>query len=137
MAGMKPERRFRQSITRHLQGIYVWPINDNYQAGVPDHYYSGPEKDLWAEYKYYPRDRDSFDLTRPEKTPKLTRRQQHWLNARWEESRRVWVIVGMPSGGVILQDKEWMKPFDVPVLLTRKQIAAEIQRICSGLHASI
>jgi hypothetical protein len=97
---------------------------------VPDHYYSGPGGDLWAEYKYFPTDRESFDLLKPEKTPKLTRRQQAWLNARHDEGREVRVIVGMPSGGVILINKEWMKPVIVEHLYTRKEIAAEILRLC-------
>ncbi len=129
---MKPERRFRQSVTRHLHDIYAWSINDSWHAGVPDHYYSGDKGDLWAEYKYFPTDRDSFDLLKPAKTPKLTHRQQHWLNSRHDEGRRVWVIVGMPSGGVILINKEWMKPFEVPALLSRKAIAEEIMRFCKG-----
>ncbi len=127
---MKPERRFRQSVTKHLKEIYVWPINDSWHAGVPDHYYSGPGGDLWAEYKYYPADRAHFDLLKPEKTPKLSRIQQHWLNNRCDEERSVWVVVGMPSGGVILIDKEWMKPVIVEHLYTRQEIAAEVLRIC-------
>ena len=127
---MKPERRFRQSITKHLRSIYCWSINDSWHAGVPDHYYSGNSADLWAEYKYFPTDRTKFDLGRPVKTPKLTRVQQHWLNSRYDEGREVWVIVGMPSGGVILYDKAWMKPVIVEHLLTRQEIAAEILRIC-------
>ena len=128
---MKPERRFRQSITKHLRSIYVWAINDSWHAGVPDHYYSGNGGDLWCEYKYFPTDRDKFDLTRPPKTPKLSRIQQSWLNTRHAEGRLVRVIVGMPSGGVILQDEEWMKPVKVQCLLTREEIAAEILRICT------
>jgi hypothetical protein len=123
---MKPERRFRQSVTRHLSNIYTWPINDNYQAGVPDHYYSGTGGDLWAEYKYFPTDRDKFDLLKPAKHPRLTSLQQHWLNSRHDEGRSVWVVVGMPSGGVILMNKEWMKPVKVQTLLSREQIAREI-----------
>jgi hypothetical protein len=127
---MKPERRFRQSITSHLKGLYVWSINDSYHAGIPDHYYSGKKSDLWAEYKYFPTDRYRFDLTKPSKTPKLTVRQQHWLNSRHDEGRNVWVVVGMPSGGVILMNKEWLKPVQVQALLTREQIAREIKLIC-------
>lgn len=123
---MKPERRFRQSVTKYLKSIYVWPINDSWHAGVPDHYYSGSNGDLWAEYKYFPTDRDTFDLTRPEKTPKLTRIQQHWLGARHDEGRQVRVIVGMPSGGVILMNKEWLAPVEIQCLLTRKEIAQNI-----------
>jgi len=132
---MKPERRFRQSVTKHLKSIYVWAINDSWHAGVPDHYYSGQNGDLWAEYKYFPTDRAKFDLTRPPKTPKLTRVQQNWLNQRHDEGREVRVIVGMPSGGVILINKEWLKPVIVEHLLTRQEIAAEILRICNGGHS--
>lgn len=124
---MKPERRFRQSITRYLAGTcYVWSINDSWQAGVPDHYYSGLGGDLWAEYKYFDTDRRHFCLTNPPKRPKLTRQQQLWLNKRYDEGRNVWVIVGMPSGGVILRHKMWMMPVDSVQLLSREEIANEI-----------
>jgi len=36
----------------------------------------------------------------------------------------------MPSGGVILQDEEWMEPVVVEGIMTREEIAAEILRIC-------
>jgi len=108
----------------------MWSINDSWHAGVPDHYYSGNKADLWAEYKYFPTDRDSFNLNKPAKTPKLTRQQQLWLNSRYDEGRNVWVIVGMPSGGVILMNKEWMEPIGVCTLLTRQEIANEISRVC-------
>lgn len=100
--------------------------------GVPDHYYSGSIADMWAEYKYFPTDRYKFDLTRPLKTPKLSRGQQHWLNSRYDQGREVWVIVGMPSGGIILYDKVWLEPVIVEHLLTREEIAGEILRICNG-----
>jgi len=133
---MKPERRFRQSVTKHLKHLYHWGINDSFHAGVPDHYYSGPTGDLWAEYKYFPGDRDHFDLTLPEKNPKLSRLQQHWLNSRYDEGRTVWVVVGMPSGGVILQDKTWMAEYTVQRLLSREEIANEILRICHAPHSA-
>lgn len=85
---------------------------------------------MWVEYKYFPTDRDKFNLTTPAKTPKLTRRQQKWLNDRHKEGREVWVIVGMPSGGVILRDKEWMKEYEIPCLLSRQQIAKQIRHYC-------
>jgi len=87
---------------------------------------------MWAEYKYFSTDRAKFDLTRPEKKPKLTRQQQHWLNSRYDEGREVWVIVGMPSGGVILYDKWWMEPVIVEHIYTREEIAREILRICNA-----
>lgn len=129
---MKPEHRFRQSIVKHLKGVYVWSIHDSYQAGVPDHYYSAHGADLWAEYKFFKTDRDSFNLLLPTKTPKLSRLQQNWLQSRHDEGRTVWVIVGMPSGGVILYGDEWNKgEIRVATLLSRKQIAAEIMQACA------
>ena len=128
---MKPERRFRQSVTRYLEGVYVWAINDSWHAGVPDHYYSGPGADLWAEYKFFPTDKKQFDLTRPPKSPKLTRQQQNWLNSRYKEGRQVWVIVGMPSGGIILRGQTWMLPNKVEHLMSRKEIAAAITHAVS------
>lgn len=130
---MKPERRFRQSITKYFKGkgLYAWSINDSWHAGVPDHYYSGNKADMWAEYKFFPTDRAKFDLTRPDKTPKLTRIQQGWLNNQHDRGRIVRVIVGMPSGGVILLDKEWMAPVIVHHIATREEIANEILRICA------
>ena len=131
---MKPERRFRQSVVKHLdRSLYVWAINDSWHAGVPDHYYSGKGGDLWAEYKYFPTDKAKFDLTRPEKTPKLTRIQQNWLNNQHDRGRTVCVIVGMPGGGVMLFDKRWLEPIEVARLLSREEIAQEIMRLC---HAS-
>ena len=129
---MKPERRFRQSITKHLRSIYCWSINDSWHAGVPDHYYSGNSGDLWAEYKYLPKDVTKFDLTRPPKSPKLSRIQQAWLNARHSEGRQVCVIVGMPTGGVILVDGAWMAPVLIDHVLSREEIAAYILGICDA-----
>lgn len=133
---MKPERRFRQSITKYINDVYIWPINDTYMAGVPDHYYSGVGGDLWVEYKYFPTDRDRFDLLKPPRYPRLTQRQQSWLNSRYDEGRLVWVIVGMPSGGVILMNKEWMDPVEVQGLMSRKELAQEIMRVCNATRGT-
>lgn len=128
----KPERTFRNGVTRHISGLYIWSINDNYSRGVPDHYYSGNADDLWAEYKFFPCLKEYFDLTRPPKSPKMSRNQQEWCNSRYDEGRNVWVIVGFPQGGVILQDKEWMHPYHVGKVLTRKEIAEEIMDLCDS-----
>lgn len=111
--------------------MYYWPINDSFHAGIPDHYYSGRTGDLWAEYKYFPVDQVAFNLTCPAKNPKLTRLQQNWLNSRYDEGRCVWVVVGMPSGGVILRDKEWMEEYIIQQVLTRQEIAAQIMSCCN------
>lgn len=109
----------------------MWAINDSWHAGVPDHYYSGKGGDLWAEYKYFPTDKAKFNLALPEKTPKLTRIQQNWLNSQHDRGRTVCVIVGMPGGGVMLFDKRWLEPIEVDRLLSREEIAKEIMRLCA------
>lgn len=128
----KPESTYRSSIVKLLKGsgIYTWGIHDSYTSGVPDHYYSGSGGSMFAEYKYLPKDTLKFDLTRPPKSPKLSRLQQEWLNSRHHEGRHVCVIVGMPSGGVILVDGAWMTPVFADRILTRKEIAAYIMEIC-------
>jgi len=125
---MKPERRYRNNITRYLRGkVYYWPINDTYTSGVPDHWYSGDADCLWVEYKYYPTSRVRFSLTGT-KNPKLSALQQQWINARYAEGRNVWVVVGMPSGGLILKHRRWMDDIIVAdeKLLSTKEIANEI-----------
>jgi hypothetical protein len=36
----------------------------------------------------------------------------------------------MPSGGIILMNKEWMEPVEVQALMSREQIAREIMLVC-------
>lgn len=129
---IKPERQFRQSVIKYVDGLYVWAIHDSYQTGIPDHYYSGKKGDLWVEYKYFPKDKTSFDLTKPESKPVLARTQQEWLGRRYREGRNVWVIVGMPGGGVILVDEDWLKPVEVKQLLSRRELGEAITRFCRG-----
>lgn len=130
----KPEGNFRRSVNQYLKGtIYTWSIHDSFTSGVPDAFYSGAKSALWVEYKYYQVDRQFFDLTKPEKTPKLTRLQQAWLNSRYEEGRSVAVIVGMPSGGVMLRNKDWMRPQLISTknpLKSPKDLAIQILEIC-------
>jgi len=85
---------------------------------------------MWIEYKYFSTNKSRFNLLLPEKTPKLTRRQQGWLNSRHDEGRVVWVIVGMPAGGIILMNKEWMEPIEVRAVMSRHELAQEIMQIC-------
>jgi hypothetical protein len=72
--------------------VYKWKINDNYQGGVADAYYSGNAGDLWIEYKY---------LARPPKRTNteiktcLTDQQRHWLRSRQKEGRNVALVIGM------------------------------------------
>lgn len=80
-------------------------MNNPYRGGTADVWYSGRKADLWSEYKFLPRlpQRGIIDAKRID----LTALQLDWLRGRYEEGRNVCVIVGCPSGGVILRDLEW------------------------------
>jgi hypothetical protein len=93
------EHSYIRSIHRKLpDDIYKWKINDNYQAGVADAYYSGIGGDLWVEYKYVKALPARGDTT--VKTT-LSAQQKIWLRARHEEGRNVAVVVGSPDGHLL------------------------------------
>jgi hypothetical protein len=106
-----------------LPEVYAWKINDNFHRGIPDCYYSGPGGDLWVEYNHY-----STQLPRVFK-PRLTLHQIDWLNTRYEEGRRVAVIVTDPKQGIILLDKHWneRRPYDSTH--THKALAAWVSEM--------
>lgn len=87
--------------------LYVWKINDAYQGGVADAYYSG-KRDHWIEYKFLKnlprRNGTLLDLG-------LSPLQKIWLQERHREGRAVSVIVGCPEGSVIFPGISW----DVPI----------------------
>lgn len=101
------EHGFVRAVHRQVpDSIYKWKINDNYQGGVADAYYSGNKGDMWVEYKFLKA------LPVRETTPikiGLTAQQRVWLNARHDEGRTVAVVVGSPDGHVILEGKSWCK----------------------------
>lgn len=122
------ESKFTQAINNALRkkGVYCWKIADRFRAGVPDCWYSGPDGDLWVEFKYLKRQ------PRRWYTPGLSHLQRHWLNGRHREGRRVAVIIGCPDGA------QWLEPPYTeeavwPVFEPRKEI---IKRICSIVHVA-
>lgn len=104
-AKIMTEHAYIRSIHRLLpKSVYAWKINDRFQGGVADAYYSGAAGDLWVEYKY---------LKALPKQPttavpvELSQLQRQWLRARHTEGRRVAVIIGSPAGSIILEGLEW------------------------------
>lgn len=101
------EHHFIRSIHSQLKvkapAIYVWKINDPYQGGVADAYYSW-HQDMWVEYKFLKslpkRESTVIDIG-------LSPLQQQWLKARHGEGRKVCVIVGSPVGSLILPGIIW------------------------------
>lgn len=121
------EHSFIRSVHRKLPDtIYKWKINDNYEGGVADAYYSGTGGDLWLEYKYIkelPARGNTVVRT------SLSAQQKLWLNRRHNEGRNVGVVIGSPSG-VVLQTSpdDWEKPL---VLDDFIGIAFEKERLVS------
>jgi hypothetical protein len=103
------EHTYIRSIHRllHIRApeIYVWKINDNYQGGVADAYYSS-KRDMWIEYKYMKalpkRPNTPLDLG-------LSALQQDWLADRHNQGRRIAVIIGSPNCNIVLPALEWRR----------------------------
>lgn len=101
-----PETRFIASIHRLLPESLHWEkMHNQYSRGTADVWYSGTKGDLWIEYKY---------IT---KLPKhaavranLSGNQVTWLQGRYEEGRKVLVVVGHPDGATILHPLKAFKP---------------------------
>jgi hypothetical protein len=94
------EHGFIRSVHRKLPAeIYRWKINDNFEGGVADAYYSGNKGDLWIEYKYL-RELPKRSTTAIRTT--LSAQQQLWLADRHREGRRVALVIGSPAGCLVL-----------------------------------
>jgi len=107
-------------VHKHLpREVYRMKNNNPYSSGVPDVWYSAYPRDLWVEYKFLPSvpQRGIVDAKRID----LSTLQSDWLAQRHKESRNVAVIVGVPTGGVILQNLEWVAG------LSPAEFAARIQ----------
>ena len=111
---VKPENQFVSGVHKYLPSVRVLhreKMNNPYRGGTADWWYSGSLSDFWIEYKFLPRvpQRGIIDAKRIG----LTVLQVDWLRGRYEEGRKVGVIVGCPAGGVIMLDLEWEKGIDV------------------------
>jgi hypothetical protein len=103
----KPENTFIASVHKHLplkNKLHREKMNNPYSSGTADVWYSGDAGDLWIEYKFLPRlpQRGVVDPTKL-----LTALQLQWLNGRYDEGRNVAVVIGCPTGGVLLRDRLW------------------------------
>lgn len=118
----KPESSFIRGVHKYLPpGLHFEKMNNPYSSGTPDVYYSGPQGDLWVEYKFLP-----TLAVRANNKVNLSELQRMWLHGRHKEGRNVAVIVGCPDGGTVLRapfPREISTPDIQRELLTRKQLA--------------
>jgi hypothetical protein len=133
---VKPENQFRTGIHKYLPvELHHEKMNNPYGSGTADDWYSGNKSDIWIEYKFLPRIPQRGDIwlcNTNVKQPMLSKLQQKWLHDRHVEGRKVYVIVGCSSGGVIMSSLNWEKPMAVDEftqrIATRKELAGWIAR---------
>ncbi len=120
----KPETTFYTAVNKHLpREVYRVKMNNPYVGGIPDFWYSHA-KDMWIEYKFIPRVPQRGAVV---PTKLLSALQADWLRERHEEGRSVGVVIGCPTGGVVLPELTWES--DLPAveftrqILPRKQVA--------------
>jgi len=112
-------------------------MHNPYAAGIADHWYSAV-RDLWVEWKFVElpaRPGTPIDLLAGKK-PSLSVLQQDWIQARRDEGRNVWVIVGSEKGGALWQNREWVRAHRtedfIAGLRTKAELARAIYDFCQG-----
>lgn len=92
------ESEFTRKVNAILteRGVYCEKMFNPMRGGTPDCWYSAKNcPDIWVEFKYLKavpvrgRDVGCSEL------------QKRWLKARYEEGRKVFVLVGAPEGCVL------------------------------------
>jgi len=129
---IKPETTFVSSVHKHLplkSVLHREKMSNPYSSGTADVWYSGQLGDLWVEYKFLPRTPQRGNVV-PAKL--LSPLQTQWLNGRHMEGRNVAVIIGCPTGGVILLDKRWENDLSasefVSLIRSRPELAGWIRQ---------
>jgi len=118
-------RSIHSRIKRTHAPVHIWKIPG--EGGIADCWYDAPEADLWVEYKYTQSfNKNGFVI------PNITKQQNHWLTARYNNERNVWVIVGSPDGHIIMRNCEWGGRSEIPPLLSSKAVVAAIIRETAG-----
>lgn len=133
----KPETTFIASVHRLLpETLYRMKTHNAYISGPADVWYSGRKGDLWVEYKYTPRLPEIIDLTDTKKKYALTALQQEWINSRYSEGRRVFVILGFKEGGVVFRNGEWNEARACRTMsqYTRQDLAELISTLTKGSY---
>lgn len=125
------ESAYTRSINKMLpKHVYRVKLNAPYTAGLPDTWYSSDKGDIWIEWKLV--------KTTPSRrlTIGLSELQKLWLNGRYDEGRSVAVLVGTPSGVLIVREKQWNEPLTEFTFHTKRETAEWITNQVSTLAPS-
>lgn len=128
-----PENTFIGAVHRHLPAeLYRMKNHNQFNAGIPDVWYSGPAGDLWLEYKFIVIPKRDTTIIKVE----LSDLQKNWIRLRAAEGRRVGVVVGCKEGGVWFPGKDWEADTTAGefrgLLMTRQQVALAIVNLIAG-----
>lgn len=103
--------------------------HNQYNAGIPDVWYSGPAGDLWIEYKFVALPKRDETMV----TPELSDLQKDWLRKRVGEGRKLGVIVGTKDGGVWFPNLAWENPLKTvefrKLIMSRSDLAEVITEL--------
>lgn len=99
---MKPERRYRESVHKHLPvGVYAQGMGGTQTRGTPDAYYEGvSSRVLWVEWKW-------TTSLNPRLIPEPEPLQQRWLRRAHSNGVQVAVICGCPKRGYVFPGLSW------------------------------
>lgn len=105
--------------------------------GIPDRYYDGPARDLWAEFKMARAiPRSGIVLG------DLTEIQKRWLERRYYNSLahtpNAIVVVGLPNRTAVIQTTptEWREGSPITQAISLKEVSLWIADFCSQCSAS-
>ena len=98
---------------RVFTGPFWWQsMGGTGTGGTPDHYYEGPEDDLWVEWKW-------TYAKNPHSPPEPTELQQRWLIRKHENGGQVAVIEGCPLGFRIYPGLSWQLDYVADIELAQ------------------
>lgn len=111
-----PENRFIASVHKLLDKVvYREKMHNTYRGGTPDCWYSSFKADLWVEYKWVAK------LPKGQLIPALSALQYKWCTERYDEGRNILVVVGSPSGAVVLYNPiQWQ--LGIPSLEVKRRL---------------
>ena len=120
------ESQYTRSVNSRLPSdVYSFKLNCRFVPGVPDCWHSGFARDLWIEWKY------KHAMPKKHK-PNCSQKQLEWLNNRYDEGRRVLVLVGSPTGIAVYEDKQWNEQCPTGIIYSRNEIVAWLTNYLRG-----